>query len=398
MDARRFLAGTSFLAAGGGEGALPGLSVWGGGSWRSLSQDDDGLDRSGELWSLRFGADMRPHPQWLAGLSVDVSESRFEWSAADPDGGQKRSGDYELDMMGVWPYAGWVSRDRSVRAWGLVGYGTGEVRLEEDGADGPGQRSDVSMVSAALGASRSLWRSGGLMLSAKAEFSLAEMELEGNAGSGGLLAPLSVSAQRARLGLEASHERALAGGGRLVPSLALAARDDFGDGEGASGLEAGAGLRLSDPGSGVSAEGRGHALVLSGEDGAEEWGLDLVARYDPGLARRGPALDLRTGYGASGGAGRLWEQEAAALSSSGAFEPEARLDARLGYGLMLGGNAGLLTPYGGVGLAGAGARDARLGASWERGERLGLALEAAHRESAGGGTEQRALLTARAVF
>ena len=89
-------------------------------------------------------------------------------------------------------------------------------------------------------------------------------------------------------------------------------------------------------------------------------------------------------------------QDGAAALPFGDFDPEVRLDSRLGYGFTLDGGAGLVTPWVGFGLA-ASAWDARLGASWERDGRLALDLEGAHRDSVGG-PESRVLLTAHAEF
>ena len=61
---------------------------------------------------------------------------------------------------------------------------------------------------------------------------------------------------------------------------------------------------------------------------------------------------------ASGGTERLWSQRAVA---GGSFDPDARLEAEVGYGLDA--MRGLLTPYTGVALTGAGRPGARERAS-----------------------------------
>ena len=203
--------------------------------------------------------------------------------------------------------------------------------------------------------------------------------------------------QRLRFALEARHERELPGGGRLVPSLEVGARGDLGDGETVSALEASAGLRWLDSGRGLVLDGRGHVLAASG-DGREEWGVDLVLRYDPGVARRGFAFDLTSGYGASRhDAARLWAEDTAARSSAGPFEPQPHLDAELRYGLAVQGGAGLLTPYGGFRLSGDADRRFRLGGRWAFDERLHLTLEGAHHQSLAR-AENRISLTGQVRF
>ena len=82
---------------------------------------------------------------------------------------------------------------------------------------------------------------------------------------------------------------------------------------------------------------------------------------------------------ASGGVERLWSQRALAGSS---FDPDARLDAEVGYGLDA--MRGLLTPYTGVALTGSG-ETWRAGARFRLGPSLDLNLEASLTEPEGDG-------------
>ena len=373
-----------------GASAIPGLALWGAGHYRDVSGEEDGVDLRGEVVGARLGAEARPRPRWLAGLSADWSRGRFDWRTAEA------SGRYAVELAGLWPYAGWVSKDRAWRAWGMLGYGSGRVRLTEE-TGSTAERGDLDLAAAALGASRALWRGAGAggawTLRAKADASAAQLKLDGAAGR---LESLTVDVQRLRLGLEARQERELPGGGRVAPSLALAARGDFGDGEDRLGLEVGAGLNWLDPGRGLSLDGRGRLLALSDEGSEEEWGVDLALHYDPGVGRRGLVLEVRTGYGAAESEGRLWRPDAGAMLSSEDFAAQARVEARLGWGLARR-DGGLLTPYGRFGLGGTDAWEAGVGAGWVYGDGLRIDLEGGHR--GGEGRAQSHLsLAVRAAF
>ncbi len=82
---------------------------------------------------------------------------------------------------------------------------------------------------------------------------------------------------------------------------------------------------------------------------------------------------------ASGGVERIWSQRARSGSS---FDPDARLDAEVGYGL--GAMRGLLTPYTGLSLSESG-ETYRAGARFRLGPALELNLEASLTEPDGDG-------------
>ena len=58
---------------------------------------------------------------------------------------------------------------------------------------------------------------------------------------------LKVDVRRVRVALEGAHERVLADGGRLRPSVEVGLRHDGGDGETGTGVDLGGGLRWADP-------------------------------------------------------------------------------------------------------------------------------------------------------
>ena len=355
----------------------------------------EGLKWDGELYGLRIGTDQRPHRQWLAGLALSWSEGRFNWTSED----EGVTGRFDLSLGGVWPYAGWVSADGGWRLWGLAGFGSGDAELAEDGVETG--KSDLSMVGAALGASHELWRDGTdsgavTVLRGKAEVSLTQMKLDASTMDSGLLEAVTVNAQRVRVGLEAGHERDLTAGRHLALSLSVGGRGDIGDSVSAA-LEIGPGLRYVDPSLSLTLEGRGHVLAVSG-DSAQNWGLDLAARFDPRIRGRGPALSLTSGYGPKGGgAFGLWDREVAEVvaSSSGGSAPEPRLEARMEYGLTA--PPGLLTPYWGYAMANGGERGYRVGGRWETDGRLALDLQGERLEGAQT-DEHRLSLAARIRF
>ncbi len=246
------LDGASFtLAAGAGEASA--LAVWGRGEWLSLSGSEKDVTWDGGLWSAQLGADLRVRPDLLAGAALSHARGELDTQT----GGVK--GVHETTITSVHPYAAWLAPDGST-LWASLGYGTGEVRITEEGA--PARSAGLTHWSVSAGGrsvlaeDAELIEGGMTRLAVKGEGSAARLRTEADDGLEGLTAKTT----RLRLLLEGSYEHALAGGATLTPALEAGVRHDGGVGEGA-GLEAGAGVTWRDPAAGLTAELRARLLA-----------------------------------------------------------------------------------------------------------------------------------------
>ncbi len=361
------LDGASFtLAAGAGEdgASAPPLAVWGRGEWLSLSGSEKDVTWDGGLWSAQLGADLRVRPDLLAGAALSHARGELDTQT----GGVK--GVHETTITSVHPYAAWLAPDGST-LWASLGYGTGEVRITEEGAAARSAGLTHWSVSAGgrsvLAEDAELIEGGMTRLAVKGEGSAARLRTEADDGLEGL------TAKTTRLLLEGSYEHALAGGATLTPALEAGVRHDGGVGEGA-GLEAGAGVTWRDPAAGLTAELRAR-LLAAHEAERDEWGVSALVRLDPGADGRGTFLAFGPAHGRTeSGLGQLFDLPAAASGAA-----ESRLEAEVGHGFGLPGPGPLavLTPWAGLSLAGA--RTLRLGARYRLGAGLSLGLEGAHR-------------------
>ena len=369
------------LSGGSGSGGSRGLTLWGGGDYRSLSGDGDAAEWDGDVLSARIGLDARVREDLLAGLAVSWSRGDFDYTDRGHAGHLPIDGTHESEMLGLHPYVGWTPRE-NLSLWGALGYGTGEVTLRDDGA---GRRSsDAEQTTAAVGGRSRLFSDGGLIeggataLNLKGELWASRFKLDDD----GLIDGVSADAWRLRLGLEGTHEHRLSGGGRLTPSVELGVRHDGGDGETGAGVELGGGLAWTNPARGLRVEGFGRAL-LAHEGDVDEWGAGGLVMFMPDPGGRGLSFSLRPTWGmAAGGIDRLWNDRAG--GSAGPYDARpasGRLETQVGYGLGAGG--GLLTPFGGMALHDGGARRYRLGGLFEVGRSLTMSLELERREGAG---------------
>ena len=120
-------------------------------------------------------------------------------------------------------------------------------------------------------------------------------------------------------------------------------------------------------------------------------------RLGPGAGGRGLSLRLGSTWGApSSATERLWSQRGAAgLAVSGEFEAKSRLEAEVGYGVAALG--GVLTPYTGLSVSGAGGTY-RVGGRFELGEHLSMSLEGERIERDLGGPQHQVGLRVRALL
>ncbi len=385
LDGRRFALALSGDGPATGAGAR--VTAWGAGDYRSLAGDGDGsgVDWDGHLFGAHLGMDARFGAGGLAGLALSVSKGRFDYTDTSAEAlGKTVKGEYESRMTSVHPYVGWAW-PAGTHAWASLGYGRGDVTLT-DGEAGR-HTSDSTLRSAAAGGSVRVLSGEGpgvfgpVTVDLKGEAWTTRLAVEDN---GARIAGLAVRTHRLRVAAEGARAFALGGGAAFTPSVELGMRLDGGDGETGAGVELGGGLDYAHPALGLSADVAGRVL-LAHEGATEDWSVGGAVRLEP-ASGRGLSLRLAPSYGDTGsGLSRLWEGgvagSGAGATGAGATgaSPTARLDTEMGYGLAA--FAGVLTPYGGLGLSEGGTRGYRLGARFLLGPAFELDLEGERRES-----------------
>ena len=362
MTGRELLLGSAFHLQSGGEAGGPGFAAWGRVAHGSFDGAEDGVTMDGEVTTGFLGADVAGE-RWLAGAAVARSQGEGTFALSGSTAGESAfdRGEIESTLTSVLPYAR-IDLSERVTAWGMLGYGTGELTLTETGeVESERHTADLTMTLGALGGRGTLVpapEGGGFALALRTDAFWVRTESDATEG----LAAAKGDATRLRLILDASRPFAL-GAGTLTPSLEAGLRHDGGDAETGTGIELGAGLAWTDPASGVSAELRARWLAAHEASGYEEWGVSGSVRVDPGERGRGLSLSLAPTVGNAGsGTGNLWSAaDARGLAPGGEFEAARGLDAEVGYGMALFGDRFTGTPNLGAALSD-GARAYRL--SW----------------------------------
>ena len=382
---REALLGSSFrLQSGGKEAGAPGAAAWGGMAAGRFETRSDGVATEGEVTTGMVGADLSSG-RWLVGGALSHARGKGSFASA----AERAEGEAETRLTALHPYAR-VRLGERLSAWGLAGYGKGELTLTAAG--GERVETGLRMRMGAVGARGTVVPApvgGGFELALKTDALWMRVISEAAEGLPGVRA----DARRLRLVLDASRVVETAGGATLTPRVEAGVRRDGGDTQRGTGLEVGAGLRYAR--SAVTVEGRVRALVLHEASGYEEWGASGSVRVEPSGSGRGLSLTLAPTWGdAASAVERLWSlRDPGSLAANADPEPRARLDAELGYGLRGPRGVGVATPYAGLGLAREGERAWRAGARWKLAPGFTLGLEATRREpSANAPPEHRLML------
>ena len=378
MAGGAFLAGSSFqlLATDVGvDGAVgTGLTMWGRGSATGLQGKDEIVTlNNGEVATGTVGVDY----DWggiLAGLAVAYSGGGADYQVA---GDQARADEVASWLISAHPYVRAQILGDRLTAWGLLGYGLGQMTLSEDAED---EETGISMMMGALGLRGVLSpETNRFGLAVKSDAFVTRL----TAGEGGAV---ETGAHRARLLAEGTYRMDFGAGGVLIPKLVTGVRYDFGDVETGFGAEMGGGVTYTYPAWGLTAAGNVRVLLTHQDSGFEQWGGGGSLRVTPGAGGLGPSVAVNTSLGApASGVQRLWTGGVAFGSAPPASAaPGAHLDAEMGYGLAVLDGGGMVTPYVGMAVAEKGARAFRLGGRLSVGPAFSLSVQGERREERAG--------------
>ena len=353
-----------------------GIGFWGKADYNNLSvSSDEWFAWDGRIVSGYMGVDRWLNEKVLTGLSVSLTKGDFDYTDTTP--GEGGRGDYYVKMLSVSPYVSWFLSDDAY-LWGSVGYGRGQVDIDDEDVQSVAT-SNLSYKSVAAGGSGRLFDVGDTTFSLKSEAFKVWMDVEGDDY---LIDELSIGVHQLRLSMEGSYEYRFASGTWFNPLVEVALRHDGGDGETGTGVELGGGFLYEDPNLGLSVSGRGRWLAAHSSDEFSQWGVGGAVIFDTGADKQGALFSVSPEWGdTSSGVDSLWERGVEGLSSEDGGANDMHLDAEFGYGLSALGGDGLFTPYSGLRVGGDGWRQYRLGSRLDLGRSASLSLETDRRQS-----------------
>ncbi len=378
---RDVLLGSSFRLTLGRDdaGTRPRLTAWGRVAGTRFNGQDGALTLDGDVLTGTVGVDGE-WDRWLAGVAV--SHSRGEGSYTMPGLEDRGRGDLGNTLTSLHPYLRYAVTDR-LDVWGVLGYGWGELTLEQETATN--YDTDTTLVMGAVGGRGILLaaaETGGFQLATRTDAMFTRTTSEAVVG----LSSADAEAHRLRVVLEGSRALTWAEGRSLTPSVEVGLRHDWGDAETGFGVELGGRVHYTDPSLGLTLDAAVRGLLAHEDHDYDEWGASGSLRLAPGAAGQGLSLTLAPTWGAaSSGVDGLWtRQTTAGLAPPGRTRraPAGRLNAEVGYGFPAF-DTGLLTPYAGTVFTDGAARTYRLGTRWTAVSGLSLTLEGRRQESPG---------------
>ena len=346
-------------------------TAWGRGATTRFRSEEVNLSLTGGAVTGLLGGDWQ-RGRMLAGLAVAHSSGTGEFDVHTAEEAF-RKGELGTYLTSVHPYLRVAVTER-LSAWGLLGYGRGQMERMGDRSD-----AGIGMQMGGLGARGALLSpttSSDFDVALKSDAFLVRMDTDA-----AVRPVLETMTSRLRLLLEGSRIVKLSTG-LMSPSLEVGMRHDGGDAETGLGLEVGGGLGYTNSERGVALKAEARRLLVHQDNGYEEWGVGGSVNLDPGALGRGPSLRMQSSWGASGsGMDRLWSQRSTAdLAQSARAAGAGLFDAELGYGLDALG--GLLTPYAHVASSGQGTRTYGLGGRLQVERSLRVELVGERRERA----------------
>ena len=346
MSLQDFLMRSSFLLS-----RQTRWTVWGRGATTQFRGEEIDFSLKGGVVTGMLGVDYE-RGRMLGGVAVSHSMSTGEFDVWPSEYLATREDELESSLTGVYPYLR-VALNERLSAWGLLGYGRGDLSPTTGG-------TGIGMKMGALGMRGVLLRgTGGFALALRSDGFMVQMQSDADAD----LPSVEADARQLRLVLEGTRNVVFSLGRALAPSLEVGVRHDGGDAETGIGLEVGVGLGYADQNLGLTMETSVRGLLAHRDSNYREWGLGGSINFDPGASERGLSLRLRSSWGAvSSGVNRLYSQRSTVgmarnpyVNSAGVFDAELR------YGMDAPGGRGLLTPYADFAFSGGGTRAYGLG-------------------------------------
>ncbi|KAF3983016.1 MAG: autotransporter domain-containing protein, partial [Methylococcales symbiont of Hymedesmia sp. n. MRB-2018] len=390
LNIKQMFNNSSFLiplnVAGDNNYGINNITLWGSGDYLSLEEDSSAVDWEGEVIGGSVGIDARLNQNLIAGAALSYSEGDADYKR---DGGENNSeGTLSNTLYSIHPY---IAYDLSQgRVWGALGYGQGEVEINDKTSNDSKTKSsrDTELYSLAFGGSGDLLSSdnwlnipGTTTLRLKGEVSLSNIKVDkGNLASA---KALSINAHRYRMALESSHKHTLASGASISPSIELGIRYDDGSGETGGGVELAGSYRYSNP-IGLEMELRAHGL-LAYESNYKEWGLSGLVKYQANSSGQGLWLSLQPAWGDTPGnvADGVWQSSTVTNGvndEDNSSNRRLQLNTELGYGLPGFFGRGLLTPYAGLSITN-GTQSYNIGGRWAIDSTLNLSLIGEHKQT-----------------
>ena len=239
------------------------------------------------------------------------------------------SSNVKTSMTSIHPYLRW-SLKNNVQAWGTVGFGQGQIRIEETGHKDVIE-TDIKMSMAAFGGRLSLYSGERTNIALKGDVFGVNITTDKLTET---LPEIKGDVYRVRTLLESGYEQELVNKGLLRGFIDAGVRFDRGDAQSGTGLEVGGRLRYEPENPRFMFELGGRVLLAHSEENFRNRSIYGLFRIMPNTDGQGFSMDLQPSIGNSENLVFADGNKSHPLLSK-TQNPEDRVNLKLGYGLEI---------------------------------------------------------------
>ena len=338
------------------------ISVWGAGNFRRIGvgKEEDEINWTGNFFGGNIGVEAKGYYNLVAGATLSHFRGNMEYNRL----ADEVDGTYGAHLTGFHPYIAWPSKDGKTEAHGTIGFGLGGVKVKEENLKEETGGSSYFMMAGSvsqrfIGKEGTPIGSGMGEVRGKAHVAVGSQWTRDNEE---LIEDFSISAQQLKLILLARQENELEGGTNIDGTIELGGRFDAGDGATGVGIDM----------SGIFAFRTQDAIdfsltinsILWHGGKISEFGVQGMISYDHYRDSLGPHATITSDLGISESANldKLWEDiRVKGLNELDSANNQKQIEFMAGYGLNMGADYGIATPYSQIELMGDGRKILQFG-------------------------------------
>ena len=332
------------------QGGISLLTIWGLGDFRDLqsSENEDSKSWNGDVFTGQIGFDASIGSNFLTGVSTSVIESDVDHTGLVDEGLMFRS-----SLTALNPYFGWNSANQDIQLRGIIGYGLGDIAVEQKNYETELLRSRFYTLGLSgdhrLYSFESFLGGGTTELSIRGNSWLTSQYVNGITNK---INDMNTTGSHYQVTAVGSHQFSTEGGTSFKPTASIGLRRDQKNQDSIIGLELGTGLSFSNP-LGLSITGNSSTLMVN-YDKVQKWSLMGSLTYDHLGDKLGPLLEVSPSIGRTldSNSKTLWSSEILGeMNELGQYQHGVGAETEFGFGFRFLDGIGVMTPFGGVNFA-----------------------------------------------
>ena len=334
----------AFTLLSGEEFATP-ATIWGIGDYRDLysNASNNSQNWTGNAFTGQIGIDTLIGDDILTGISTSFSEHDIE---IDVDYDSELA--FSLNSTSLNSYLGWTSPQQDAELRAVVGFGAGELTIDQSDYDI--ETLSSTSYSMAIAGSKEVYASENLLngttkLSIIGDSWFAKQDVNGQEH---VISDLETNAYYYNIRTAGTHQFELESGNSLTPLISVGIRGDRKDQHATLGMELSSGFEFITPvGFNITSSGQ---MLVANENTIQKMSANSTLGYDYGNDELGLTLEFspRWGQSQANTQNSLWSNQILASDNEiRQYNTGTQVNSKIGYGFALSEKSRKLTVYSG---------------------------------------------------